>query len=51
MKATNIEWDVDNKKDVDFLPTEIEIPEEIVDEEAISDYISEKTGFVIGDFR
>lgn len=45
MKATNIEWDVDNKKDVDFLPTEIEIPEEIVDEEAISDYISEKTGF------
>ena len=26
MKAINIIWDVDNKDDLDFLPTEIEIP-------------------------
>lgn len=45
-KAVNIQWDID-PEDMDSveLPTEIDIPEEIQDEEAISDYISEVTGF------
>lgn len=45
MKATNIEWDVDDLEDLDYLPTEIEIPEGMIDEEEISDYISDETGF------
>ena len=49
MKATNIEWDVsdleeDELEDLD-LPTEIEIPEGMEDEDDISDYISDVTGF------
>ena len=43
MKAINIEWDTDG--DMELLPTEIEIPEEIVDEDEISDYLSDQTGF------
>ena len=52
MKATNIEWDIDNeyteeeKEDLlATLPTEIEIPEGMTDEDEISDYISDETGF------
>lgn len=46
MKAINIKWDVDFQLDLEDLPTEIEIPEEIEDDEdAISDYISDFTGF------
>lgn len=45
MKAINIIWDVDNDKDLEFLPTEIEIPEGMTDEDEISDYISDETGF------
>lgn len=43
LKATNIDWDTDGE-DVD-LPTEIDIPEGMTDEDDISDYISDKTGF------
>ena len=45
MKAINISWDVDNENDRQFLPTEIEIPNDITDEDEISDYISDLTGF------
>lgn len=45
IKAVNIEWDVDYKEDLEGLPTEIEIPAGIEDEDKISDYISEITGF------
>ena len=50
MKATNIKWDVDNKEDIKYLPTEVEIPPEIaeaasVDEDAISDYLSDLSGY------
>ena len=45
MKATNIEWDVDDEGDLAFLPTEIEIPDEMEDEDEISDYLSDITGF------
>ena len=45
LKAINIIWDVDNKKDLKHLPTEIIIPEGMTDEDDISDYISDETGF------
>lgn len=45
MRATNIIWDVDNKEDLEFLPTEIELPVGMIDEDEISDYISDETGF------
>lgn len=44
-KATNIEWDVNDFEDLEYLPTEIEIPDGMTDEDEISDYISDKTGF------
>lgn len=45
MKAVNIEWDVDYEEQLEDLPTEIEIPNGMTDEEEISDYISDETGF------
>lgn len=45
MKAVEILWDVDEAEDLKDLPTEIEIPEGMVDEDEISDYISDVTGF------
>ena len=45
MKATNIEWDVNELEDLEYLPTEIKLPEGMIDEEEISDYISDETGF------
>lgn len=51
MKAINIIWDVDDKEDLNTLPSEIEIPEDMIDEagevddDEISDYLSDVTGF------
>lgn len=49
MKAVNIKWDVDDKKDLESLPTEIELPDDLYDSddylEAVSGYISDITGF------
>ena len=51
MKAINIIWDVDDKENLNMLPSEIEIPEDMIDEagevddDEISDYISDVTGF------
>lgn len=45
MKAINIIWDADFEEDLENLPTEIEIPNGMTDEEEISDYITEETGF------
>lgn len=46
MKAINILWDTDSNQEVlKQLPKEIEIPSDITDEDAISDYITDKTGF------
>ena len=45
MKAINIKWDVDYDADNIELPTEIYIPEGMTDEDEISDYLSEVTGF------
>ena len=49
MKATNIQWDFigkEEKEDALGLPEEIVIPKEIKnDEDAISDYLSNLSGF------
>lgn len=45
MKAINIIWDVDFEEDLEILPSEIKIPNEMTDEDEISDYITDKTGF------
>ena len=45
MKATNIVWDVDDPEDIENLPTEIDIPDNVTNEDEISDYISNVTGF------
>ena len=45
MKAININWDVDHEEDRELLPTEIEIPADMEDEDEISDYLSDVTGF------
>lgn len=44
MKAFNIQWDIDEGEEV-TLPNEIEIPDGMTDEEEISDYITDYTGF------
>lgn len=43
LRATNIQWDADGE-DVS-LPKEIDVPENMVDEDEISDYLSDETGF------
>ena len=43
MKATNIIWDIDGVEIE--LPTEIDIPDGMTDEDEISDYLSDETGF------
>ncbi len=43
MKATHIKWDTDGE--IIQLPTEIELPDGMTDEDEISDYISDVTGF------
>lgn len=45
MKANNIKWDVDNEEDKALLPTEIELPDGMSDDEEICDYLSQVTGF------
>lgn len=45
MKAIHILWDVDEPEDLEVLPTEIQIPEGMKDEEEISDYLTDVTGF------
>lgn len=46
MKAVNIKWDTDGDMTLlENLPKEIEIPEDIEDEDEISDYLTDETGF------
>lgn len=46
MKAVNIMWDTDGDEKLrKTLPTEIEIPDGMTDEDEISDYLSDTTGF------
>ena len=45
LKATNIQWDVDDEGDLEWLPKEMAIPDWMDDGEEISDYITDQTGF------
>ena len=46
MRAIHIKWDTDGDMEIlKELPTEIEIPEDMTDEDDISDYLSDKTGY------
>lgn len=45
MKAVSIIWDVDYEEDLELLPKEIEIPDWMTDEDQISDYLSDTTGY------
>lgn len=63
MKATNIEWDTNDKEWRDTitadlvnelmynLPSEIEIPADMTDKDEISDYITNMTGFCHKGFK
>lgn len=52
MKAINIKWDTDGDMELlRQLPTEIEIPAVMIDEEEISDYLSDETGFCHNGFE
>ncbi|MDE6021601.1 MAG: hypothetical protein K2H01_11475 [Ruminococcus sp.] len=51
MKAVDIIWDVDSDEERDSLLTEIEIPDGMTDEDEISDFLSEKTGFCHKGYR
>lgn len=43
--AINIQWDVDNNEDLDGLPQRVVLPEGMTDDDEISDYLSDLTGF------
>ena len=48
LMAIKIQWDIDDDKDYDEdiqLPKIIEIPEGMADDDEISDFISDQTGF------
>lgn len=47
--ATNIKWDVDEGDDVK-LPESMPIPAGMTDEDEISDYLSDETGYCHGGF-
>ena len=43
--AINIQWDVDNEEDLDSLPQRVILPDGMTDDDEISDYLSDLTGF------
>lgn len=45
MKAIGIIWDADYEEGLELLPKEIEIPDLMTDEDEISDYLSDTTGY------
>lgn len=56
MKAINIKWDIDEDENdnidvLQMLPEEMEIPKYITDEEEISDWLSDETGFCHNGFE
>lgn len=48
--ATEIEWDIDEDDEPVTLPSEVEIPWEVFDDD-IDDYLSDEYGFCVGDFE
>lgn len=45
LAAINIQWDVDYEEDLDGLPQKVILPERMTDDDEISDYLSNLTGF------
>ena len=45
LAAINIQWDVDNEEDLGGLPQKVILPEGMTDDDEISDYLSDLTGF------
>ena len=43
--AINIQWDVDDNEDLEHLPQKVKIPKGMTDDDEISDYLSDLTGF------
>lgn len=44
MRARNIQWDIEFKEELEYLPKEIYIPSDI-EEDDVADYISDLTGY------
>lgn len=44
MIATNIKWDLEEDEEI-ILPSEIKLPDNMTDEDEISEYLSDVTGF------
>lgn len=53
MRAINIEWDIEDEEDIELedLPTEVEIPNGMTDEDDISDWLSDEYGFCHNGFE
>lgn len=56
MRAVNIKWDVDELGDLEYLPTEVEIPSCLITDEDdllddISDWLSDEYGFCHNGFE
>lgn len=45
LAAIQIQWDVDYEEDLYALPYEVILPEGMTDEDEISDYLSDLTGY------
>lgn len=43
--AINIQWDVDDNEDLECLPQKVKIPRGMTDDDEISDYLSNLTGY------
>ena len=45
LAAINIQWDVDDNEDLECLPQKVKIPRGMTDDDEISDYLTDLTGF------
>ena len=45
LAAINIQWDVDDNEDLECLPQKVKIPRGMTDDDEISDYLSNLTGY------
>lgn len=43
--AINIQWDVEYNEDLEYLPQKVKIPKGMTDDDEISDYLSNLTGY------
>lgn len=50
MLVFNIVWSVDETEDLEELPAQVEVPDE-VDEEDIADWLSDQYGYLIESFQ